>query len=295
MNIIITGGSGQLGQLLSSLLHDEGHNVVAFDLLPPKEKTALRYIERYIEGSLLSREQLSAAFTGMDAVIHIAALHGIHEFRASHSQVEFWDTNATGTFNVFQAAKEARVGSVINISSSSAEDALDSFYGTTKVVGEATASYFANTTEMNIVTLRPRAFIPHWDTSVYSSFVEWAQWFWRGAVHINDVVNAVGCALKYLDHNEKVPYLCATIDGAYEFTACDLEHWDKEGAGSTFKKYYPEHFDLAVKYGLDPALKPTKSNDTSAQKELGYHPAYSLRDLLEELKVYDKEQIRTMQ
>jgi hypothetical protein len=30
------------------------------------------------------------------------------------------------------------------------------------------------------------------------------------------------------------------------------------GLGSTFKKYYPEYYDLALSYGFDPALKPTR-------------------------------------
>ena len=44
---------------------------------------------------------------------------------------------------------------------------------------------------INVLTLRPRAFIPYWNKTVYSSFVEWAKWFWKGAVHINDVAQAV--------------------------------------------------------------------------------------------------------
>jgi hypothetical protein len=39
----------------------------------------------------------------------------------------------------------------------------------------------------------------------------------------------------------------------------DLADWDADGPGSTFKKYYPEYYDLALSYGLDPALKPVPS------------------------------------
>jgi hypothetical protein len=41
-------------------------------------------------------------------------------------------------------------------------------------------------------------------------------------------------------------------------TDADLDHWDAEGPGSTFRKYYPQYYDLALSYGLDPPLKPTR-------------------------------------
>jgi hypothetical protein len=52
--------------------------------------------------------------------------------------------------------------------------------------------------------------------------------------------------------------LVLTLDSVYEYTDADLDHWDAEGPGSTFGKYYSEYYDLALSYGLDPALKPTK-------------------------------------
>jgi hypothetical protein len=32
--------------------------------------------------------------------------------------------------------------------------------------------------------------------------------------------------------------LVLTLDSAYEYTDADLDHWDAEGPGSTFRKYY---------------------------------------------------------
>ena len=44
---------------------------------------------------------------------------------------------------------------------------------------------------MNVIVLRPRAFIPFWNRHVYTNFIDWARWFWKGAVHIDDVASAV--------------------------------------------------------------------------------------------------------
>jgi len=80
--------------------------------------------------------------------------------------------------------------------------------------------------------------------------------------------------------------LVLTLDGAYEYTDADLDYWDAEGPGSTFKKYYREYYDLALSFGLDPALKPTKLDISDTVRWLGYKPSYSLASLLSELAVY---------
>jgi hypothetical protein len=70
------------------------------------------------------------------------------------------------------------------------------------------------------------------------------------------------------------------------FSDADLHHWDADGKGSTFKKYYPEHYDLALSYGLDPALRPTKLDISETVRWLGYKPSYGLASLLSELAAY---------
>jgi hypothetical protein len=80
--------------------------------------------------------------------------------------------------------------------------------------------------------------------------------------------------------------LVLTLDSAYEYTDTDLDHWDAEGPGSTFRKYYPEYHDLALSHGLDPALKPTKLDIPKTVLWLGYKPAYSLANLLSELAAF---------
>ena len=77
-----------------------------------------------------------------------------------------------------------------------------------------------------------------------------------------------------------------TLDSAYEYTDADLADWDAEGPGSTFKRYYPEYYDLALSYGLDPALKPTRLDISETVRWLGYKPPYSLARLLAELAAY---------
>ena len=44
--------------------------------------------------------------------------------------------------------------------------------------------------------------------------------------------------------------------------------------------------DLALSYGLDPALKPTRLDISETVRWLGYKPSYSLANLLSELAAY---------
>ena len=58
------------------------------------------------------------------------------------------------------------------------------------------------------------------------------------------------------------------------------------GRGLHSRKYYPEYYDLALSYGLDPALKPTRLDISETVRWLGYKPSYSLASLLSELAAY---------
>jgi nucleoside-diphosphate-sugar epimerase len=139
---------------------------------------------------------------------------------------------------------------------------------------------------MNVVTLRPRGFIPYWDRTVYARYSDWARWFWKGAVHIDDVAAAVILSLDLLSRRQLDQQLVLTLDSAYEYTGADLDRWDADGPGSTFRKYYPEHYDLALSYGLDPALKPIRLDISETFRWLGYKPTYSLANLLSELAAF---------
>lgn len=295
MRIFLTGGAGDLGQILCRSLLGMGHTPVVFDLrkpagldAPPLD-TALGVPQiEYIEGSITQREQLKAALQNVDMVVHIAAWHGIHEFRNEKTVWEFWDLNVTGTFNVFETAVENGIKNIIFISSTSIDERFG-VYGHSKVLGEEIASVYANRHKLNVITLRPRAFIPPWNKAVYESFIDWAKWFAKGAVHISDVAQSVIKSIELLsnqsDHLKDSP-LVFTVDGAYEYSDEDLKNWDADGPGSTFRKYYGQFYELAQRSGLDPTLKPSKLDISRTRSVLNYRPLYSMKTLLLELQKY---------
>ncbi len=280
MKILLTGGSGDLATVLTPELEARGDTPLRLDIISPRDQRGVARL-----GSVLDRPARRRALEGVDGVVHIAAWHGIHDATKQRDAYAFWDLNVTGTFNVFEAAARAGVAKIVYLSSTSARS-RESVYGHTKVLGEEIARTYAARHAMQVITLRPRGFIPHWNRSVYASFVEWAQWFWRGAVHIDDVVHAVLRSLEVLQTQTLAAPLTLVVDGAYEYTDDDLDNWDVAGPGSTFRQYYAAYEALARQHGLSPEAKPFKYDIAETRQQLGYVPGYSLRHLLEELRHY---------
>jgi nucleoside-diphosphate-sugar epimerase len=282
MKVLLTGASGNLGQTLMPRLLGQGDTPVILDVRAPRD---FKEGALFIEGSILDRPKLTETFRGCDCIIHIAAWHGIHEDHGEKNAYDFFDLNVRGTFEVFEAAASLGIDKVIFISTTSVYRP-DTLYGRSKILAELIAEDYRKHRQMNVITLRPRGFIPFWNRDVYARYSDWARWFWKGAVHIDDVAAAVILGLDLISQQHIEQQLVLTLDSAYEYTDADLADWDAEGAGSTFRKYYSEYYDLALSYGLDPALKPTRLDISETVRWLGYKPSYSLANLLSELAAY---------
>jgi nucleoside-diphosphate-sugar epimerase len=283
MNILLTGGSGDLGMLLAYQLLQAGHHPVNLDVRPPLVEWG-----RFIQGSVTDPEILAHSLNGIDQVVHIAAWHGIHEFRKEKDVFDFWELNVTGTFLLFEYAARAGIDQLIYISSTSVDE-WPGVYGHTKIMGEEIARTYAARHGMSVLILRPRAFIPPWNTFAYQDYTEWARWFQKGAVHIDDVVQAAVLSLGLLTQRSLPEPPILTLDSGYEFSEYDLAHWDELVPVTTFATTYPEHLGLLEKYGLDPAVKPSRLDISAAQSLLRYQPRYSMRNLLSELQAFGRE------
>src|SRR5271165_3515963 len=225
MKVLLTGGSGNLGQTLVPKLLDKGDTPLLLDVRAPPR---LNEGAVFIEGSVLDRSKLPEIFRGCDCIVHIAAWHGIHEDRGEKNADDFFDLNVRGAFEVFEAAASLGIDKVVFISTTSVYRP-DTLYGRSKILAELIAEDYRKHRHMNVVTLRPRGFIPHWDRAVYARYSDWARWFWKGAVHIDDVATAVILGLDLVSRQQPGQQLVLTLDSAYEYTDADLAHWDAVG------------------------------------------------------------------
>jgi nucleoside-diphosphate-sugar epimerase len=114
MQVMLTGGAGDLGTVLTPMVAARGDTPLRLDIVPPLDPGGL-----YVAGSILDRDGLTRCFAGVDSVVHIAAWHGIHETTGATDVYAFWDLNVTGTMHVFEAAHRAGVRHVVYLSSTS--------------------------------------------------------------------------------------------------------------------------------------------------------------------------------
>ncbi len=168
---LITGGAGLVGSHIADLLAKEGaEEIVVIDNLTRGRKENLTWAMEHgnvtlIEGDIRDTDLLADAFQGIDTVFHQAAIRITQcaaEPRLAH------DVLSTGTFNVLEAAVNAKVRKVVAASSASiyglAEDfpttekhhpyANDTFYGACKVYLEGMLRSFHAMYGLDYVALR---------------------------------------------------------------------------------------------------------------------------------------------
>ena len=112
MKFVITGASGFIGSRLTHYLAGNGHEVKA--LVRHKEK-AVPFESKGIStaiADITNKSTLSEAFTGADAVIHLAALFN----RPEATWDDYYEVNVHGTLNVMQVSRAVDVGRVVHCS-----------------------------------------------------------------------------------------------------------------------------------------------------------------------------------
>jgi nucleoside-diphosphate-sugar epimerase len=104
--VLVTGGAGFKGCIVTEALLREGHDVTVFDVLEYGEGPAIalqRLGARVVRGSVTSAEQVAAEVSRHDAVIHLAALVGFPLCDLDPLRAEA--VNVGGTRNVAAALR----------------------------------------------------------------------------------------------------------------------------------------------------------------------------------------------
>lgn len=106
--LVITGGAGYFGSVLTERARAQGHEVLVFDLNPPEDRSI-----DHVIGDVRDVDALRTAFAGADAV-----LHNVAQVPLAKDRELFWSVNVVGTANVLIAARDAHVSKVVHTSSS---------------------------------------------------------------------------------------------------------------------------------------------------------------------------------
>jgi UDP-glucose 4-epimerase len=118
---LVTGGAGFIGSHLVDALLQAGQAVRVLDALTTGNRDNLRAVlprVEFVQGSITDPSVLQAVTEGVEVVFHLAALPSVQ--RSVEDPLASHRVCATGTLNVLQAARSAKVRRVVYAASSSA-------------------------------------------------------------------------------------------------------------------------------------------------------------------------------
>ncbi|WP_179009414.1 UDP-N-acetylglucosamine 4,6-dehydratase (inverting) [Winogradskyella forsetii] len=142
-SVLITGGTGSLGKALVANILEKWPNVKRLVVFSRDEQKQYQMAQefpvskypqmRYFIGDVRDRERLVRAFSGIDYVIHAAAMKHVHI--AEYNPDECVKTNVGGAENVIQAALQTKVEHVVALSTDKACAPIN-LYGATKLTSD---------------------------------------------------------------------------------------------------------------------------------------------------------------
>ncbi|MGF1555129.1 UDP-N-acetylglucosamine 4,6-dehydratase (inverting) [Paucihalobacter sp.] len=142
-SILITGGTGSLGKALTAHILKHWPEVKRLVIFSRDEQKQYQMAQdypmskypqmRYFIGDVRDRERLVRAFSGIDYVIHAAAMKHVHI--AEYNPDECVKTNVGGAENVIQAALQTKVEHVVALSTDKACAPIN-LYGATKLTSD---------------------------------------------------------------------------------------------------------------------------------------------------------------
>jgi UDP-N-acetylglucosamine 4,6-dehydratase (inverting) len=142
-SILITGGTGSLGKQLTKTILERWPKVKRLIIFSRDEQKQFQMnMEfpsiaggniRYFIGDVRDYDRLKMAFSGVNYIIHAAAMKHVHI--AEYNPIECVKTNVIGAENVINAALEAGVENVVALSTDKAAAPIN-LYGATKLCSD---------------------------------------------------------------------------------------------------------------------------------------------------------------
>lgn len=282
MKVLITGGSGFIGEEVVSHLAERGYKVVVYDI---GTRGIQSDIIEYVEGDIFDAVKLGEVITSCDAILHMV---GLADARVAqeHPQLSF-DLNLRSLQTVFEVARSSKVLRFILPSSASVYGAVDrspitedtipkltNIYAYHKFMAEKLAECYANSYGMNIIILRLFNVYGSQGKGILNILVDKAK---RGEVakiygkkqkrdfiHISDVAEAF---VRILDADDR--YGVYNVGTGIGRSIEDIVNLVKE--------CFP---DIAIEYGdYNGILYDSVADITKIKKAIGFDPDKSDKKL----------------
>jgi len=288
MKVLITGAGGNLGRVLAPTLAANNHEPVLMDYRPIETPYP------FIQGDVTKKADVLEAVQGMDAIIHAAALHGIH--LAKHSRDEYWNLNVSGTYLIYEAARENGVKKVLLCSTMGVYGAgiagsENSFatvtedlpllprdiYGQSKKICEDLAAFYSRNHDVQTIGYRLGMFVPE-------NFIRYGFRLLKGGVDDRDVAQAFLLGIA----NDSIDFDAFNIMAKVPFSKDEFLAWRQEPK-ALLEKHFPGLSKLVEARGesLDELTKMwgyTYWSVDKAKQKLGYEPKNNFPQFYEALK-----------
>ena len=299
MKILITGGAGYLGSVMTKNLLDLGHDITVLDSLLFKQISPLTYTNNkkynFIYGDVRNKELLSKLVKSHDVIIPLAAIVGFPACKSDPKSA--WDINYNQIIDIVEVISKDQLilypntnsgygvgyGIKENQTECTEESSLKpiSVYGESKCASEKLlldgtssvcfrlATVFGSSPRMR-TDLLVNEFVYKAMTDKY--IVVFEKHFKRNFIHIQDVANVFTHALNNYDSMKSNVYNVGLSDA----------NLNKEELLEKIKLYVP---DFAITYS-DFYEDPDKRDYVVSNKKIestGWCPNYTLDDGIQEL------------
>jgi UDP-glucose 4-epimerase len=293
---IVTGGAGFIGSSLVRALLAAGQRVDVIDNLSTGKLDNLEEVADRItvyEYDLCDYDLIAPVIAGAQRVFHLGAIPSVP--KSILDPVPSHNTNINGTFNVFRASAEGKVGRVVYAASSSAYGDTDvlpkvetmmprpkSPYALQKLLGEYYASVFNDCFGLETVSLRFfNVFGPRQDpTSPYSGVLSV---FMKCALeNRSPTIFGDGTQSRDFTYVEDVVGLLLKAADAPASVVSGKVYNAGNGGRFTLNETWEllqqiAGVKLAAKYAAGRAgdVKDSQADTTAAQRDLGHAPQFT--------------------
>jgi nucleoside-diphosphate-sugar epimerase len=279
--IIVTGGSGKAGKTCVSDLQEHGYDVVCIDLVRPINEGV-----GFSRADLTDFGQTIAAVSAIDervnkvtGIVHLAAIPA-PGLAPNHV---IFETNTVSTYNVFEAARQVGIKSIVWASSETVlglpfatpppyvpvdeeyPGRPESAYSLSKLLGEEMAKQFCRwDPELKIIGLRFSNVMDLADYARFPSFQDDAakrKWNLWGYIDARDAAQAVRLALE------------SNLKGAEVFIIANADTVMNRSNDELLRELYA---GVPRKRGFGP--NETLLSIEKARRALGYEPRYGWRE-----------------
>ena len=217
-HILVTGGAGYIGSVLTRKLLSKGYHVTVLDSLRSGGESLLALLDEpnfhFIKGDVRDSKTVAETLKGINVIVHLAAVVG--QPSCERNPEESYETNQVATINLFNKAEDKKISHFIFASTCSNYGMLEgevateetqvestSLYASTKIASEKYLSSKASKTKPTILRfatafgLSPKMrmdLLLHEflrDAICKKEILVFGPQFWRPFVHVKDIARAI--------------------------------------------------------------------------------------------------------